>query len=134
MTSAAARRRPLWVLGVAVLLAAALGGWSAFLLVGDQRESERDNAVLCEAVNVASSSLRNLLVAARNQTPPERLTRRARRFYREQIAAVKPLDCGHFNRRELQRQQRRQTERAQRSGGDATSRAGAQQSPLPGRL
>ena len=119
------QRRPFWALGFAVLAATALGAYSASLLAGDAREAKRDRELLCEAVNGANSSLRNLLIAARNQTPPERLTPEARRFYREQIAAVKPLDCENFDRDSLRRQQ----DRAARTGGDATPRAQAQQPP-----
>jgi hypothetical protein len=98
------------------------GGLTAATIV-----RSRENSLLCQAINENRAGLRNMLVSARNQTPPERLNRRARRFYREQIAAVKPLHCGNFNRESLHRQQ----ERAQRKarGGDASARAQTQQPP-----
>jgi hypothetical protein len=106
-----------------VLVALVFGG----SLVAYVIEQDTNNDLLCEAVNANRATMRNLLVSARNQTPERRLNKRARRFYREQIAAVRPLHCGNFNRESLHRQQ----ERAQRKarGGDASARAQTQQPP-----
>lgn len=90
------RRRPFWVLAVAVVVAIGLGAYAANLLTSD-------NELLCEAVNANRATVRNLLVSARNQTPKTQLNARARRFYAQQIAEVKPLDCGNFNRDSLRR-------------------------------
>jgi hypothetical protein len=96
----------MWLLLVAVIGASGLG-YLAASRIND------DTELLCDAVNANRAGLRNLLVSARNQTPPANLTRRARRFYRQQIALVRPLDCGNFDRDSLKRQQER--------GGDAAS-------------
>lgn len=85
--------------GLPLLVGLVLIGGGLLAVVVAKRESN----LLCEAVNDNRAALRNLLVSARNQTPKARLTRRARRFYREQIAAVTPLDCGNFDRDSLRR-------------------------------
>lgn len=113
------RQRPLWLFALGLGLAAVVGAFAAMVLVNDARQMDRDNQLLCEAINANSSTLRNLLVAARNQTPKDRLTPQARRFYRSQIAAIRPLDCSDFNRETLEREQERQREQAE--GGGAPS-------------
>lgn len=112
-----------WLLPLAVLLV--LGGGSLFYVVNQSAKDE----VLCEAVNDNRAALRNLLVSARNQTPKSRLTKRAKRFYREQIAAVTPLDCGTFNRDSLRRLQRSREKDAPARGGDASATGNRQQPP-----
>jgi hypothetical protein len=113
-------QRPMWLLVAALLAGAGLGAYSSSLLVGADRSAEQNHQLLCEAVNGGRATVRNLLVAARNQTPRSRLNKRARTFYREQIRAVRPLGCGNFDRDSLRREQRRAARHAR--GGDATSR------------
>jgi hypothetical protein len=127
MPSTIIRQRPLWVLIGAVAVASLLSVSAFSLLVEDANEARRDRDLLCEAINGANSGLRNLLISARAQTPKRSLSRRARRFYREQLAALRPLDCDNFDRDSLRRQQRRAVRAAQ--GGDGTARAQAQQPP-----
>jgi hypothetical protein len=97
--------------GIPLLIAVVIiGGGFAYL-----HESAQNDRAVCQAVNENRAALRNLLVSARAQSP--RLTKKASRFYREQLAAITPLDCGHFNRNSLARQRAKATERAQKGGG-----------------
>lgn len=121
-------RRPIWLFALGLAFAALIGAFAAIELVNDARQRDRDNQLLCEAINANGSTLRNLLVAARNQTPKDKLTLRARRFYRHQIAAIRPLDCSNFNRETLEREQERRRREALR-GGDAPSAGKPGQQP-----
>jgi hypothetical protein len=83
-----------------VLIVVVIGGGLVAKVLLDNAQ----NDLLCQAVNENRAALRNLLVSARNQTARRQLTKKAQRFFRTQLAAIKPLDCGKFNRDSLGRQ------------------------------
>lgn len=92
--------------GIPLLTAVVIvGGGLAYF-----QEQRQNNEVACQAANDTRAVLRNLLVSARAQTPKRRLNARAQNFYDSQLAKLKPLDCGHFDRDSLARAQ----------GGDAS--------------
>lgn len=72
------------------------GGLAGSVILGN-----RENHLLCEAVNGNRASLRNLLISARKQTPKKELTKRTKKFYSTEIAKIQPLDCANFDRNSI---------------------------------
>lgn len=92
---------PLWRWLAPLLIILVVGGGLVGKVVIDNRE---DN-VLCEAVNANRSTVRNLVLSARNQIPKEdtKRNRKSRRFFQRELNKIVPLDCSHFNRDSLKR-------------------------------